>query len=185
MGNCSNANAKTTRNSIRVANVSCSSNLLHQHSIANKQYLSSNLSLVDNNNEQADIQSIQIFFGEYIKGIQVCYSGDSNAKKLDLMGSGSYDQTYTLTLGESEYIDSLGLYYDDVAVFALRVTTTAGQKIFIGNDKKKLYKKELNLQNTGQIITGFRGLVGEYLKDLSVYFEELDNTDDVETVVAA
>jgi hypothetical protein len=183
MGNCSSAKGPI-RNSIRVSNVACSSNLLHQHSIANRKHAAQNLSFVDQNNDQNEIQSIQIFFGEYVKGIQVCYSGDSQVKKLDLMGSGSYDQTYTLTLGESEYIDSLGLYYDDVAVFAISVTTTAGQKVFIGNDKKNLYKKEINLQNSGQVITGFRGLVGEYLKDLNVYFEELDNTDELETVVA-
>ncbi len=93
------------------------------------------------------------------------------------MGSGSHDQTYFLKLEKLEYIDSFTFFYDDVALTAVKITTTNGQKVFVGNERKMVYAKELDLKDKNRVIIGFRGLVGEFLSNLWIYHAEIDDRE--------
>jgi len=93
------------------------------------------------------------------------------------MGSGSHEQTYFLKLEKAEYIDSFTFFYDDVALTAVKITTTNGQKVFVGNERKMMYAKELDLKDKNRVIIGFRGLVGQHLSNLWIYHAEIDDRE--------
>jgi len=122
------------------------------------------------NSEFSFIEGIKFCYGDYIKGMQVCYSVNLQKKTMNLMGSGTHKFEKIVRFEEGEHIDSLVLYHDEVALTAIKLTTTLGREEFIGGKfGENILQKEINLRAFDKVVLGFRGLVGEYLKDLEVY----------------
>ncbi len=148
---------------------------------------SPNLTMVDHLQTFADddystIESIQIFSGKYIKGIQVNYSVNLLSKKCDIMGTGAHTTKQTMKFSECEYIDALTLYHDNVAITGIHISTTKGNQMFFGNEDNKPFRREVNLKDTEKVVVGFRGVVGEFLSDLEVYQAQIDKQDIQDTI---
>jgi len=146
-----------------------------------------NLMMIDHLQTFADddystIESIQIFSGKYIKGVQVNYSVNLLSKKMDIMGTGTHNAKQTMKFSECEYIDHLILYHDRIAITGIHISTTKGNEMFFGNETNRPYKREVNLKGTEKVVVGFRGVVGEYLTDLEVYQAQIDKQDIQDTI---
>jgi len=178
MGNCSTS--KVTSSSIRVIEpLHTSVESLNEDPI---QQTCKEFKMIDHKNEFSEqdffsIQGLKVYYGEYIKGIQVTYSVNFQSKVLDIMGSGRHDDCHVVNFQENEFIDNFTFYYDDKAITALQISTTQGKKVFIGNEQNIPNKKETDLKGRERIIIGFKGLVGENLSNLWVYHAELDWPD--------
>jgi len=184
MGTCSSV--RRTPNSIQLVNArsSVSSEVFDFSSLHNPPSSSYSPAsrIIDHRNfftsdYYPGMEGLTIHFGEYIYGLQVHYDFDSQPKVLDLMGSERQGQTYVLRLDKSEYIENFTFFYDDVALTAVKITTTKGKKVFVGNERKMVYAKELDLKDKGRVVIGFRGEVGRYLSNLWVYHAEIDERE--------
>ena len=122
------------------------------------------------------LNSITVYYDEYVVGLKSCYEVNGVPTVLDLMGTGYAKQKFTLTLKEDEFIEHLILYYDELAIICMKVQTTDGVIFTIGNYKNgNVKRREIDLRKEGRIILGFKGLVGEFLQDLWIYHAELSN----------
>jgi len=186
MGSCSSV--QNTPHSIEVVkSTSQATPMVPESFIHSTEGSCGNFKIIDHKNvfthdEYYGIEGIVIFYGKYIKGIQVSYSVNNRSRVVDLMGTGTHEDRYDLNFKEDEFIDELTFYFDNRAITSLQISTTAGKKLLIGNKTNMPYKKELNLKRRERIVVGFRGLVGEYLTDLWVYHAELDKLDRQETI---
>jgi len=174
MGSCS---SKTTSHPHSITLLS----RLNKESIPEAQLATSksDLRMVDHidtfiNSELSFIEGIKFCYGQYIRGMQVCYSINLQKKTVNLMGTGPHKTEKIVRFEEGEYIDSLTLYHDKIAVTAIKLTTTTGKEELIGNQSEGNSEKEINLRDLDKVVLGFRGLVGEYLKDLEVYQTQVE-----------
>ena len=126
-------------------------------------------------NDTSFIKGITFFYGEYIVGLKVNYHIQSQSVELDLMGSGYYQDRFSLILKDNEFIEHLVIYYNDTAVVYFKIWTTDGRVFTVGNVRNEngIKMKEVDLSRHGRVILGFKGLLGEFLQDLWIYHAEI------------
>jgi len=130
----------------------------------------------------SSIHTIEICGGRYITGIRVNYIVDFRLKTMDIFGTGNYCARNMMKFEENEFIDSLIVYMDQVAVTGMKLTTTKGKRMTFGDEDNRPLKKEINLRDTDKVIVGFKGVVGEYLKDLDAYHAQIDKDELNDTI---
>jgi len=119
--------------------------------------------------------TLKFFYGEYIVGLKVNYHIQYQPVELDLMGSGYYQDRFSLQLKDNEFIEHLVIYYNETAVVYFKIWTTDGRVFTVGNvrNEKGIKMKEVDLSRHGRVILGFKGLLGEFLQDLWIYHAEI------------
>lgn len=124
--------------------------------------------------QAARLESLTVYFSDYINGIEVSYYIDTLLKTL----------THATTSGKkaridffaSEAIATIGCSYDDRGLRSIKITSTDGRKLeAVGKLGVGTQTKEIRMTPDKDIV-GFLGAVNSHLVSLFVYLVRADTS---------